>query len=714
MNRIPLPEKSMALYLFLVLLPAMCLAQPYAKVAHSSGMQLMNGYAVTVTSINFAGTNSACGTSPFHIGKIDNVTDGYRIEISPPTDNVRFEISGSDHNEEIEFYVNGSHYPISTSELSSYPGTCNGGFYAYVMPSGNISFSGPIVGLNAGTKVDIRNQMITSVEIKEKGLFSGSVVSFYFMRDTVLYIDSVNSDAFCQGDSIYVKYWAANFIPGNKFILQLSDTDGNFTNPLALDSLSLTISGIIKTVIPASVPPSNDYKIRVISRFPYRLSNRGAGVDIAVKLKPSPPAISSNAPVCPAATLNLSAVSPTSGVSYSWAGPGAFTSNSAAPSRSSMTAAQAGNYIATATLNGCKAADTLAVSVYPPTPKPTAGSNTPVCVGGDIKLNASSITGATYNWGGPVLYNATVQSPTRANTLLTHKGKYWVTASVNGCLSPADTTVVNVVQGPSVAVYPSPGDTICAGSDVTFSASPTNAGASPTYQWYKNGVFTGATGASYKTSAATTGDTFYVKMNAGTVCNTAISSNSIRMTVIPALPPPTINITSTPGTHVWPYVEVTFKANTVNAGIKPGYQWKRNGADIPNAKDSILKMTNLVKGDTICCVVTSNHLCAVPRTVKSNCLVMNVDLGVNEQAVEAGGSILIYPNPNKGNFTLKTKEHGIFHITDIRGQMITKYEMIPGDNRIQLPTGTAKGIYIGKFSSTSGITQTIRIVYAEN
>lgn len=687
--------KRIALSIFIVfafLCPAYLCAQPYSKVTHTSGTQIIAGYSVTVTSLNSAGTNSSCGSSPYHIGKFNNVADGYRFELSPPTENVRFEIAGSDHNEEIAFKINGQPYSVNTSELSTYPGSCNAGFYAFVTGTGKIGFSGPVVGLNAGTTVDIGPQLISSVEIMETGAYSGSVVSFHFMRDTILYIDSINSSSLCQGDSLYVKYWASNFRPGNKFILQISDTGGSFTNAQSLDSISLTISGVIKTVIPPSLLPSAKYKLRLISRYPERISAEG-GEPIEIKLRPAKPVASGNTPLCTGATLSLGALSGTLGVSYGWTGPGGFTSSSAIPSRTNMTTAQSGNYIVTVALNGCASSDTIPVTVYAPTPKPTATANSPVCADGDINLSATGVTGASFAWEGPQLFTANGQTVSRHFAALTHGGNYAVRALVNGCASEPDTVNVVVQQGPKVFIYPNPGDTICAGMDLTFSAAHQNAGSNPGFQWYRNGAFAGATGNTYKPASVITGDTFYVRMSAGTVCNTPISSKPVRMTVLPALPPPMISIVATPGIHVWPYVEVTLKANTNNAGAKPGYQWKRNGADIPNGQDSILKMTDLRAGDTVCCVVTSNHLCAVPRTVPSNCLVMNVDLNVPRDATDTDDNVMVYPNPGKGSFILESDRAGVLQVLNMQGQTVSRFAITQGANAIKL-TEPKAGTYL--------------------
>jgi hypothetical protein len=421
---------------------------------------------------------------------------------------------------------------------------------------------------------------------------------------------------------------------------------------------------------------------------------------ITVFVKPAPALnAQNNGPLCTGSILNLTTPGFTIGATYTWSGPGGYSSNLTYPVRSNVNTTMSGNYIIQGVLNGCTDADTTIVLIYPLTPKPTATSNTPACVDGDIILNTSAITGATYYWAGPGLYYATTQNAVRQNAKITDGGKYIVTATINGCASEPDTTIVNVIQGPEVLIYPNPGDTICPGWDVNFVAVPKNAGSNPAYQWFKDGTSVG-TGATYKATGVVDGDTFYVKMTAGTACNTPISSKPMRITVLPVHTPPAISITANPGTQVWPYVQVTFNAHTGNAGLHPGYQWRRNGADIPFAKGSILKLTDLKTGDTICCVVTSNHLCAVPREVESNCLVMNVDLGV-ESGIENENEIFLYPNPNKGNFTIDTKEAATLYISNIQGQLISIHELKKGRNDIQLQNISA-GVYICKIESKNG------------
>jgi hypothetical protein len=340
-----------------------------------------------------------------------------------------------------------------------------------------------------------------------------------------------------------------------------------------------------------------------------------------------------------------------------------------------------------------------------------AQNNGPVCTGSSVNFTAITIPGATYAWTGPNLFSSAQQNPTRANAQTSDGGMYIITATtISGC-KLVDTTVVSIITPPSVYATVSPGTAVCEGWAITLTATPANAGINPTFEWFRNGVTTNATGIIYNTLAQNPGDSYTVKVTAtGTGCTTPIASAPVVMNITPAMPPPSITIAANPGIHVWPYVEVVFTATTATAGAHPGYSWRKNGKDLPGANDSVLKLTNLKTGDTICCVVTSNFLCAAPREVMSNCLVMDVDLSVDNYH-RTPGEIKFYPNPNKGNFILTTGKAGTLQISNIQGQFISQYSIQPGENSIALPQGIPNGIYIGRILHTDGAVNVIRIEY---
>lgn len=119
------------------------------------------------------------------------------------------------------------------------------------------------------------------------------------------------------------------------------------------------------------------------------------------------------------------------------------------------------NYTAPAACSGCTI---------------TAGNNGPVCPGGSVSLNSTTVTGATsYSWTGPNGYTANVQNPP-SFTAPTTPGSYTytVTAIKNGNPCTSSTTVV--VNG--ITVDAGADQTVCAGQSVTL-----NATGATTYTW---------------------------------------------------------------------------------------------------------------------------------------------------------------------------------------------------------------------------------------
>lgn len=111
-------------------------------------------------------------------------------------------------------------------------------------------------------------------------------------------------------------------------------------------------------------------------------------------------------------------------------------------------------------------------------PAPVAAGNGPVCAGDSIKLTASNIPGAAYNWTGPAGFTSSLQNPVIPVSSIANTGTYYVTAVVNGCSSAAASAVVQVVQLPSANFTHSP-TTVNPNTNITF--SPATSGAA--YNW---------------------------------------------------------------------------------------------------------------------------------------------------------------------------------------------------------------------------------------
>ena len=85
---------------------------------------------------------------------------------------------------------------------------------------------------------------------------------------------------------------------------------------------------------------------------------------------------------------------------------------------------------------------------------------------------------------------------------------------------------------PSIFISSNQGTSICVGQQVIYSATITNGGSNPTYQWKRNGTNV-STSATFTSSSNTNGDiiTCVLTSNASCALLPAVSSNSLNMTV---------------------------------------------------------------------------------------------------------------------------------------------------------------------------------------
>jgi hypothetical protein len=184
--------------------------------------------------------------------------------------------------------------------------------------------------------------------------------------------------------------------------------------------------------------------------------------------------------LCAGQSINLSS---SGGTSYSWSGPGGWTSTLQNPVRTNATVAMAGTYNVTVTnSNGCTATASVDVTVNAlPTAYAEAGPN-PTCSGKNVRFKATG--GTSYSWSGPGGFTSTEQDPYIGNVQTSHAGVYTVTVTnAAGCTATATVTlVVNQTPNGVASVSPSP---VCVGNQAFFTASGGNS-----YLWSGPNGFT--------------------------------------------------------------------------------------------------------------------------------------------------------------------------------------------------------------------------------
>jgi hypothetical protein len=202
---------------------------------------------------------------------------------------------------------------------------------------------------------------------------------------------------------------------------------------------------------------------------------------------------------------------------------------------------------------------------------------------------------------------------------------YWDTNTNNGdrdLLSVDDVSICTSVV-PSLTINAS-STTICAGSLVSYTASPVNGGSNPSYQWKLNGSNVGSNSDTYNNNAHNDGDQVSCVLTSSNACASPGTANSntitinVASTVIPSI---TIVANANPSCAG---DDVTFSAFPVNGGSTPFYLWKVNGIN-SGTNSNVFIASGLTNGNQVSCTLTSNASCALPATANSNIIDMVVN-----------------------------------------------------------------------------------------
>jgi hypothetical protein len=172
-----------------------------------------------------------------------------------------------------------------------------------------------------------------------------------------------------------------------------------------------------------------------------------------------------NGPVCDGADLRLITNNATAGASYSWTGPGGFTSTEMNPPLGAATLNMSGEYRVVANLEGCTTEDTTIVTVYPTPDTPRITSNSPLLVGKILLLKIlNPQPGVNYSWTGPNGFISTQRDPVINSVVPSMAGLYTVVASIANCSNYDTATIVLIDPGKEaekeVLILPNPNNGI--------------------------------------------------------------------------------------------------------------------------------------------------------------------------------------------------------------------------------------------------------------
>ena len=309
-----------------------------------------------------------------------------------------------------------------------------------------------------------------------------------------------------------------------------------------------------------------------------------------------------------------------------------------------LTTGIAGEYSVNVTNgNGCTGKDTVKLFTTPVPQVTNTQLTKSICSDESTNISLTSdVPGATFLWTC-TLTSGTVSgfsadSGLMINQTLVNLGStpgiviYHITPRVGSCSGNLVNfqVTVNPPLPVTISIAPS-ANPVCAGSPVTFTATPGNEGLTPVYQWLLNGNNFG-TGLSTYTYVPSSGDLvscILTSSNTTCVSNNPATSNTVTMGVDPNM---TVGVTIAAVPN--PYCtgdQVTITATPDHGGLTPTWLWKIN--DIAITATGPVYTYTPVNGDQVRCYLTSSLQCTTNNPAMSNNIVLtensNFPAGVN-------------------------------------------------------------------------------------
>lgn len=353
----------------------------------------------------------------------------------------------------------------------------------------------------------LRNNLILLLLVLSSSLsgFSQIVIG----TPTLGFTQACASAGFNTYNISFTFFPAANVLPANQFIVELSDATGGFANATIVKTLTSTTTPVNTNFQLPTNTAGQGYKIRVRSTAPVATSPASVSFPAYYAIHNQPFSINNN----------------------------------------------------TGTITACE------------------GSNVTLQID-NTGTSASPLfyPELTYKWYRNF---AEVPGATGPSLTVTQSGNYYVIVDYGSCVmnSYSNVVTVNTITGFVLTIDTTDGgDIICEGSSKTLVSSHQNTGF--TYQWYlNNNPISGATAATYN---ATLEGTYKLIINAGS-CIFESDEMFLELQNLEV----TLDVNATelliPGEQL--------VINSINNGVNPTFQWKKDGVNISGATSSSLTVT---------------------------------------------------------------------------------------------------------------------------
>jgi len=645
--------------------------------------QLSNGSGSFVNAVNI-GTLTGTGSGSISVTiPVNGVTDtGYRIRVSSSNPLV----TGSDNGSNITVTANIPSVTIGATQTTLCPGTSvtaratpvNGG----ASPSYQWKKNGVDVGTDSVYYTDtllFNNDVISCVVISDAACVTSDTAYSNFITLTTSPIDTpavtiytTQNDTICAGSSL--TFSAIPTHGGNAPVFQWKINGQNVGGDSSqYTSTAFANNDVISCVITSNAP--------CVSQ-PTATSN-----NITVKVnRVDTPAVAitcNNLFICAGSLVTFTATHNGGGISpvYQWT---VNNINTGGDSATFSTTTLANNDVVGCLFTSSAAcanprtafSNNITMQVFPndtPTISISASRNN-VCAG-----SYDTVTAAVTNGGAHPVYKWKVNGVsfgTDSSRFIIYQfsDTSVVTCeliSTSTCVSPDSVLSNNLTIRTLPSVTPTISisatlTNICVSGSSTFTATTTNAGSSPSYQWKRNGTVVGGDSATYADNALANGESVVCILTSNLYCASSNTTVSNAITITDSSVTPSISVTATQ-TTICTGSSIAFTATPVYGGTGPTFQWKKNGTNV-GTNSATYTDNNLNNGEVISCVLTSNASCITTNNVHSNSITITdssvtpiVRIGATETSICPGTLVVFgaYPSNGGNNPHFQWKLNGV-------------------------------------------------------
>ena len=299
----------------------------------------------------------------------------------------------------------------------------------------------------------------------------------------------------------------------------------------------------------------------------------------------------------------------------------------------------------------------------------TSGGNYPYTIPGVVSITGNSANNNAYYY---YFYN------------------WQITQSCNSARVPV-VAVIPGSSGPVGAGIANPDLSFCEGASTTFTATATNGGTNPSYQWQVNSVNTGTNSATFTTSTLQNGDQVTCIITSSDTCasnNPATSS------------PLTVTVYTLPSTPV-----ISATGAVLNSNSSAGNQWYFNGVAISGATGTSYTATQdgnyfvIVTDANGCDSDTSNVISLTPSAIHEN----------------EAATFTVYPNPTQGMVNINFSHTGEkrIEIYNALGELIIQTQTTGDKHLLNLGSYT-QGVYLMKVYQANKVAVKRIVLHKEN